>query len=630
MRRIVRFLVLVGVLVLTAGCVDSVAPPPAPPSAGGSGPCAVTKTSDVEVPMRDGTKLKADIYRPKSANPVPVILYRTQYGKTDAQSSASRYAKPDWFASHCYLVVTQDIRGQGVSGGEFSEFTHDQDDGYDSVEWAAGLPGSTGKVGMYGSSYVGATQWLAAEARPPHLTTIVPTNTSSDYYDGWTYENGAFRLNFIELWTLGDLALSAARNRGDTATYDRLKKERHKIAADMTQRPYNQFAPLDPASPVTAPYFFDWLRHPTNDDYWKKWAPNQHYAQMNLPVLNFEGWYDAFLHGGLENFTGMSRQAPSPFARDNQHIVIGPWDHVSWGRPGSKPAPRLKALGPNANSPVDGMMVAWWDHFLKGRNNGVDTSAKVNYYEMGANKWRSADTWPIPSTQWMDYALGSGGAANGSLGDGTLTPGPVRATPPDHYTYDPANPVPSVGGHSCCGASTGSQGPYDQQSIEQRPDVLVYNGPKFTRNTEVTGPMKVSLYASSDARDTDWTAKVVDVHPDGTAVNLNNGIVRASYRDSNEHPSPAPQGSVNRYTIDVWPTSNQFAPGDQLRLEISSSDAPQFDPNPNTGATAATDARQRPAQQTVLHDPAHPSTLTLPIIPEGSGGTSPSFPAPRR
>lgn len=633
LRTIVRILVLVGVLALVSGCVDAPAPriaAPGPNAATGSGPCPVTKTSDVDVPMRDGTKLKADVYRPATRGPVPVILYRTQYGKTDAQSSASRYAKPDWFASHCYLVVTQDIRGQHASGGQFSEFTHDQDDGYDSVEWAARLPGSTGRVGMYGSSYVGATQWLAAEARPPHLATIVPTNTASDYYDGWNYENGAFRLNFVEPWTLGELALSAARNRHDTATADRLRAEEPREAVNTAQRPYNRFAPLEPASPVTAPYFFDWLRHPNNDDYWKKWAPNQHYDKTDLPVLNVEGWYDAFLRGGLENFTGMTRRAPSRFARDNQHVVIGPWDHVSWGRPGSKPAPRLEALGPTANSPVNELMVAWWDHFLKGRDNGVDRQAKVNYYEMGANRWRSADAWPIPGTQWTDYALGSGGNANGVSGDGTLAPGPPRPAPPDHYTYDPANPVPSVVGHSCCGAASGSQGPYDQQSIEQRPDVLVYNGPKFTRPTEVTGPMKVTLHAATDAPNTDWTAKVVDVHPDGSAVNLNNGIVRATHRDSTEHPTPVRPGSVQRYTIDVWPTSNQFAPGDQLRLEISSSDYPQFDPNPNTGETATTTARQRPAHQTVLHDPAHPSTLTLPVVPPNAGGTSPVFPAPPR
>lgn len=397
-----RILVLPATLALCAGCVP-VSSQPAPPPAEPPGPCAVTRTSNVDVPMRDGTKLKADVHRPRTPGLVPVILHRTQYGKGDGQSSGSRYAKPEWFASHCYLVVTQDVRGQHASGGQFSEYTHDRDDGYDSVEWAAGLPGSTGKVGMYGSSYVGATQWLAAEARPPHLATIVPANTSADYYDGWTYENGAFRLNFVEPWTTATIARTAARNRGDTATADRLGNEVRRLAVDMAQRPYDRFAPLEPASPLTAPYFFAWLRHPTNDEYWKKWAPNQHYPRIDLPVLHFEGWYDAFLRGGLENFTGMSQQAPSPFARDNQHVVIGPWDHVGWERPGSKPAPMLKpphpnAPGPNANSPINAMTLAWWDHFLKGRDNGIDRTAKVHYYQMGANRWRSAGAWPIPGT----------------------------------------------------------------------------------------------------------------------------------------------------------------------------------------------------------------------------------------
>ncbi len=272
---------------------------------------------------------------PDTSDPVPVILMRTQYGKSGAQAG-SRYQPPDWFASHCYLVVIQDVRGQGTSGGTFSEFTNDMEDGYDSVEWAATLPGSNGKVGMYGSSYVGATQWLAATTAPPHLATIVPANTASDYYDGWTYEGGEFRLAFVQPWAIG-LATSAAQNRNDQATAVKLKA----AAADPTRwmdfRPFKDLPPMQPQSPVVAPWYFDWIRHSTRDDFWRQFSIRERYPSVKVPVLHFEGWYDAFLAGGTENFAGMIAHGGTELARDNQRLVIGPWDHVNWGRPGSVP-----------------------------------------------------------------------------------------------------------------------------------------------------------------------------------------------------------------------------------------------------------------------------------------------------
>jgi uncharacterized protein len=539
------------ITVMLLGTTASAAGWPPPTN---TGSCAVTKTADVAVPMRDGVTLRADVYRPTTTESVPVILMRTQYGKKAAQVQPSRYQTPEWFASHCYLVVTQDIRGQYASAGTFSEFTNDQNDGYDSVEWAAKLPGSSGKVGMYGSSYVGATQWLAAETAPPHLTTIVPANTASDYYDGWTYENGALRLNFIEPWAMETIALSAADNRGDTKLAQQLTTDIKDIAKWMKSAPYSQFPPLHPGDHTVAPYFYDWIRHNTDGPYWRKWAPEQHYSKINIPVLDFEGWYDAFLNGGVRNFTGMVSSGGSQEARSHQRLVVGPWDHISWGRPGSPSAPLLKQIGPVADSPINELMLAWWDHFLKGVDNGVSTGPTVNYFEMGANVWKTAKSWPLAGTKSTNYYLSSDGHASSVLGDGQLvTTPPTTGQQPDTYDYDPRNPVPSVGGHSCCGAATGSQGPYDQQSIEQRPDVLVYSTPPMTTDTEVTGPISVTLYASSSAPDTDWTAKLVDVRPDGTAVNLNNGIQRASFRESTSSPTPIVPGKVYQYTITVWP-----------------------------------------------------------------------------
>jgi uncharacterized protein len=588
------------------------------PPLGGRGPCPVSVTKNVGVPMRDGTVLRADVYRPATNQPVPVILYRTQYNKQEAQIQPFRYQSPDWFASHCYLVVTQDIRGMYASAGIFSEFSHDQNDGYDSVEWAARLAGSNGKVGMYGSSYVGATQWLAAETAPPHLVTIVPANTASDYYQGWTYEDGALRLNFIEPWVMSDLALASARQRGDTRTTSALTQDLNNMAGWLRYVPYRQFPPLQPGSPVVAPYFFDWLHHRTQDSYWTRWAPRQYYSRITIPVLDVEGWYDAFLAGGVENFTGMVTQGGSAFARANQRLVIGPWDHVGWGRPGSTEASLLKALGPVADSPINELMLAWWDHYLKGINNGIGTSgARIDYFQLGSNTWHTTPSWPPPGTQTTPLYLASGRHANTSTDDGTLsTAPPAPSQPADTYRYDPTNPVPSVGGHSCCAATgVGTQGPYDQRHVEQRPDVLTYTTNPLTQDTDVTGPISLTLYAASTAPDTDFTAKLVVVHPDGSAVNLTNGIQRASYRDSLSQPSPITPGQVYRYTITLWPTSNLFRRGDRIRLDLSSSDFPQFDPNPNTGDWFGDSTHSQPASQTILHDTTHPSALILPIIP---------------
>jgi putative CocE/NonD family hydrolase len=595
-----------------SGCgVDHHGGAPQFPNHAGRGPCAVTKQSDVAATMRDGTVLRADVYRPRTTDAVPVILMRTQYGKSDAQAG-SRYQPPDWFASHCYLVVIQDVRGQGASGGTFSEFTHDMSDGYDSVEWAASLPGSNGKVGMYGSSYVGATQWLAAVTAPPHLVTIVPANTASDYYDGWTYEGGEFRLAFIEPWAMG-LAKSAAQNRNDQSTVDQLKAAGADPTRWMNFRPLNDLPPMQPKNPAVAPWYFDWLKHSARDDFWRQFSIRDRYPSVKVPVLDVEGWYDAFLQGGTENFAGMVAHGGSASVRDNQRLVIGPWDHVNWGRAESAPAPLLKDIGVAGDSPINDLMVAWFDHFLKGQNDDVAGKPRVDYFLMGADTWKSATGWPLPQTKWTTFYLSGPGGSDERKGELTSTaPGAQRS---DTYTYDPAFPAPSLGGHSCCGASSGPQGPYDQLPVEQRSDVLVYSSAPLDHDIEVTGPISVRLWAQSSATDTDFTAKVAVVKPGGAVVNLNNGIVRTSFRDSLSDPTPTTPGRPYEYQIQVWPTSYEFRAGDRIRLEISSSDYPQFAPNPNTGALFGTDAATQTATQTILHDAQHPSAVTLPVIP---------------
>jgi hypothetical protein len=578
-----------------------------------AGRCSYTKSPNVPARMRDGTILYADVYRPKVEGTVPVLLMRLPYDKSVAQTYV--YASPAFYAEHCYLVVIQDVRGQYTSQGFFYTFRNEARDGYDTVEWAARLPGSNGKVGMYGFSYVGATQWLPATLRPPHLVAIVPAMTSSDYYEGWSYQNGAWSLAFEESWPLTTIAKSAAQRLPDG---QQLAKQMDQAAVSLQWEwywylPLKRFPPLHPDDPRVAPYFYDWIRHPSNDQYWQQWSIRQRYRRITVPALNFDGWYDVFLNGAIENFVGMRRSGGSAVARQDQQLVIGPWIHLPW-------VPEVGQLdfGPNARNPIDQLQLRWFDHWLKGVNNGVERDPAVRVFVMGANKWRMANSWPIPGTRFTTYYLHSRKGANSSAGDGWLSTSAAArggGARPDRYVYDPAAPVPSAGGHSCCTPDVAPVGPYDQRWVEQRRDVLVYSTPRLSRPVEVTGPITVTLYASSSARDTDFTAKLVDVYPDGRAINLNDGIQRARYRVSDTHPTLIRPGKIYRYTIHVWPTSNLFKPGHQIRLEISSSNFPMYDRNPNTGDPFGQNARLQATRQTIYHDPAHPSSITLPLMP---------------
>jgi uncharacterized protein len=318
------------------------------------------------------------------------------------------------------------------------------------------------------------------------------------------------------------------------------------------------------------------------------------------------------MDGGVENFVGMRQKGGSEAARKGQRLVIGPWIHLPWERKVGE-----VDFGPEAANPIDQLQLRWFDHWLKGADNGVDREPPVRVFVMGANKWREAADWPIPGTRFTTYYLRSRGAANTRFGNGSLSPEPPAGDEaPDRYRYDPANPVPSRGGHSCCTSDVAPVGPFDQAEVEERADVLVYSTPPLERPVEVTGPITVTLHAATSAPDTDFTAKLVDVHPDGRAINLNNGIVRARFRDSLEQADGITPGQIYEYTIRVWPTSNLFKAGHRIRLEISSSNFPHYDRNPNTGHEFGQDAAMLVADQVVHHDQERPSRVVLPIIPQ--------------
>jgi putative CocE/NonD family hydrolase len=563
---------------------------------------AVILQRDVPATMRDGVILYADIYRPKADGKFPVLLQRTPYDKNYGFSFGLQGAQRG------YVVIIQDVRGRYSSEGDWYTFKHESADGYDSVEWAAALPYSDGRVGMFGGSYVGATQMLAAIAHPPHLAGICPVVTASNYHANWTYQGGAFEQWFNESWTSG-----LAQNTLDREAYGETNARKGMGQLPLTDYPLFNFGGTSGApdsARVLAPYFLDWLAHPNYDDYWKQWSIEDHFADIKVPALTIAAWYDLFQGGSLRNYMGIKAHGGSEAARNGQHLIVIVGGHSGMGEKVGD-----VDFGPDAPFHEDAVTLDWYDYLFKGVHNEF-AGKPVKIFVMGKNQWRQEDDWPLARAHDTKYFLHSAGKANSLRGDGTLSTAAPRAEKPDQYVYDPANPVPTIGGPLCCDSEHLEPGPRDQRPNEARDDVLVYSTPPFPQDTEVTGPVTLELYAKSSAVDTDFTAKLVDVWPNGFAQNLTEGILRARYRDSQETPELINPGQVYRFSIDVWSTSDVFLKGHVLRLEVSSSNFPRFDRNLNTGGDNETGQTYVSATNTVLHDAEHPSALILPIVPE--------------
>ncbi|MCS5666555.1 MAG: CocE/NonD family hydrolase [Dehalococcoidia bacterium] len=570
--------------------------------------------TNVPVAMRDGVNLYADLYRPDGEGPYPTILQRTPYDKTNSLSNTM--LDPLRAAKSGFAVVIQDTRGRYTSEGEFYAFRDDIDDGYDTVEWAAAQTWSNGKVGMYGASYVGATQWLAATSQPPHLVTIVPTVTASNYHDGWTYQGGAFELGFNMSWTLLQLTLANFKNVSAVQNVpgERRSELIHDVdnmAEGFNYLPMKDYPGLDSG---LAKYYYDWLSHPDFDEYWKKLCIEEHHSEIDVPALHFGGWYDIFLGGTIRNYLGMKKSGANETARNRQRLIIGPWAH---GARGTTMAGRhyFGIMADGGAIDVDGIHLRWFDHWLNDANNGSVDEAPVRIFVMGDDAWRDEQEWPLSRAVETKYYLHSNGKANSQHGDGYLSTASPQSEVPDVYLYNPANPVPTAGGALCCNPYFAANGAYDQNEVEERQDVLVYSTPPLEQDMEVTGPVTVTLWASTSATDTDFTAKLVDVCEDGCARNLTDGIIRARYRDSMANPTLLEPGQVYRYEIDLWATSNVFKAGHQIRLEVSSSNFPRFDRNTNTGNIIAEDTEVRPALQTVFHNDQQASYVSLSVVP---------------
>jgi uncharacterized protein len=570
---------------------------------------------DVPMQTRDGVTLRADVYRPDAPGRFPVLLSRLPYNK----HLRPRPGDIDYFVERGYGVIMQDTRGRFSSDGdEYYALIWEMPDGYDAVEWAASLPWADGNVGTMGQSYLGATQYLLAPSRPPHLKAAFPVSAAADFHQCWVYHTGgAFEFG----WQIPYAILMArdSLERQDLTAPLLATLERDLIPAPtpfaqpLSDQAYRRLPLMvwgDLLRPV-ARYLTDYLRHPEDGPYW--WAINveRQHANINTPMYHVTSWYDIFLRGGLAHFCGLRQHAMTAEARTQQKILIGPWAHrFPYTSPTSQGTGDID-FGPNAGIALHETQLRWFDYYLKGINTGILEEAPVKIFVMGANVWRDEQEWPLARTHYTPYYLHSQGQANSLRGDGRLDPVVPGEEPADRFIYDPHDPVPTCGGNTLIIP----MGVQDQRQVETRQDVLVYTSGPLTTPLEVTGPLVVTLYAASSTPDTDFTAKLVDVRPDGYAQNLADGIIRARYRTSRMIPTLLTPGQVHELTIDLWATSHVFLPGHSLRLEIASSNFPRFDRNLNTGEDQATGSRWQTAAQTIFHDQRYPSHIRLPVIP---------------
>jgi hypothetical protein len=559
---------------------------------------------NVPARMRDGVVLRADVYRPSAPGRYPALLQRTPYSKND-RGALQRFSA---IASHGFVVIVQDTRGRYMSDGIARP--HDEaDDGYDSVQWAASLPWVNGQVGMFGGSYLATTQLQAASRQPPALVALFPASSYSRRHD-MVFQGGAFYLSDGLGWNLGQAM--DVRRRVLTPTVDRdgpigLERAQSVLLRSswLWQLPLKSFNELD--LDRFAPGYRQMLAHPDADAFWDPSDIESRHDRFLVAAFHLTGWYDTLLTGTLRNFAGLRAHAATDPARRFQRLVVGPWTHAR--QTNSTTSIGAVSFGPEAGFDADEAMLSWFDYWLRGGDRRAVDTAPVRLFVMGENRWRDEQEWPLARAQSTAYYLRSGGHAATLSGDGLLDLAAPGREQPDQYIYDPRNPVPT-------GESGGySRAPADRRTVEQRPDVLVFTSPPLSEDLEVTGPLALTLWIASSARDTDFTGTLVDVFPDGTARALADGILRARYRAGKTTPALLTPGEPTEISIDLGATSNLFRAGHRIRLEVSSSNFPRFDRNPNTGGVFGEDADVLRATQTIFHDQSHPSRLLLPVVP---------------
>lgn len=568
-------------------------------------PQAITVEFDVPATMRDGTILRANVYRPAAEGRWPVLLTRLPYGK-DLPLGTS-VLDPVQAARRGYVVIVQDTRGRFQSDGEWYPFRYEAEDGADTIAWAAALPYADGQVGMFGASYFGFTQWSAALQQPPALKAMVPFITWADALNGLSFRGGAFELGIHASWHLSQgLDVVVRRHRGNHGALGEairsLCREIDRLGTEgYWSLPLAEFAPLRRQD--VAPAFFEEVAAPMDRELSDSYTILGKHNRVRVPTLNVGGWYDIFLSDTIANFCAMRSQGTPT------RLLIGPWGHGQSHNPIGQVNFGFGAqLGfIDLREDFGSLQLRWFDHWLKGVNSGMLSEPPIKLFVMGANVWRDEQEWPLARATNTAYYLRQGGL---------LSVEPPGSELPDRYTYDPSDPVPTLGGALLMTPEYPS-GPFDQRPIEARPDVLVYTTPPLAHDVEVTGPIVVRLWAVSSAPDTDFVARLVDVYPDGRSIILTDGIIRARYRNfrRGEPPTLIEPGRPYEYEIDLWATSNLFRAGHRIGLQVTSSCFPRWDRNPNTGHPFGVDAELRVAHQEILHDREHPSHVVLPIVP---------------
>ncbi len=597
------------------------------PAAGGSSPKSIPSRSAavesypnivverrVEIPLRDGVKLRATLFRPDAPGRFPAIVYRTPYGQED-------YAQEPEFpikaARRGYLVFLVDVRGRYTSDGEFEAYRNEKSDGYDVIEWAGLHSRSDGRVGSYGGSYPGFVQWLALSQNPPHYVTAVPTMTPTSSHH-FFFQGGAFNLTWFD-WFIPLIVPDLRRRaRDDSGPWDFEAAYEDWLPQ---RRDYYMKRPLIGTNLLRrwAPYYYEWVQHPDDSEWWRFADIEQDFGRIRTPIYLVTGWYDNNYGpvGATRGFNGMRHGAATPEAREHTKLIIGPWTHST--------IHVLKTrfgeidFGPNAGLDFDAFLLRWFDARLKGSDNGIDGEPPVRLFVMGDNVWRFENEWPLARAEPRSWYLRGQGRAATAAGDGRLSAElPGNAEPPDRYVFDPTNPIWDT--------QFESSGALNQASFESREDVLVYTTDPLDQDLEITGEMVAELFVSVDRPDTDLAVRVTDVHPDGTSYAINGpeaGYLRLRYREGLDRQVLMEPRRIYLVRISDMFTSNVFKKGHRIRLQITSSRAPHYDPNPNTGGDIATAIQLQSVSVAIYHDAAHPSRVILPLIPRGADASQP-------
>lgn len=546
----------------------------------GTFPDTVKAIYHKKVQMRDGIALATDIYLPAAEGEYPTLLIRDIYTNG---STANRQRYAQFATTNGYAFVFQSARGRYDSDGQWYPYFQEINDGDDTLTWIAEQPWSNGKVGMFGTSYLASVQWLAALNRNPALVAIAPAMSPGNYYRDVAYPGGAFSLLSRARWGIG---LVGGRTTAGFPV-DWINGIGHLPLETLAE-----------SVGFDVRHFRDWLDHPSYDAYWEPLNLEARASEMIVPALNFGGWYDVFLRSTIGSFKTMTEEAATETARAGQRMIIGPWPH-GWNvstKTGDQ------EFGDDAVLDVEPLLLEWFDYWMK--DGPEPAGAPIRIFVMGENVWREEYEWPLARTEYKPYFL----HADKSLSSQP----PARRSASLDYTYDPADPVPTLGGNIM---EPTLRGPYDQAPLDSRKDVLRFVTEPFAERTEITGPIVAEIYASTDAADTDFMAKLIVVKPDGTAFNLVDGVIRARYREGFDRPKLIEPGKIYQYSLDMWATSYVLSPGDRLRIDVTSSNFPRLARNLNTGAEFAKTSAMKKARQTIHMSDEYPSHVLLPVVP---------------